>query len=629
MSDMAKTAIITAPRRRIFEADADTINFWRRNPIIACRDLLGIELTDYQKYQLQNLWTASHSVLCCGRNTGKSFVGGIFLILWALLFPDQNEYIISSVGDQAKVTFNVIEEIILGIGRTAASIVSLKDIAKGEVRTSVANKTGFSHNPTGYMVEFYNGSKIFTLNSKPSNARSRRANVVFYDEAAFCSGELIAATEPFTTQDSGFKTSTTSGYNPKLVPKQPPNKLIYASSQDGMDTVFYRYYKQFAKRMIAGDRNYFVCDFTCEVAMKPYVNGVEYAPLLSREKVDTAMKADKDKALREYYNVPSRDGGVNQIVKWGTIRTNETFYLPTLSYRKENDKIVMAFDPARSSDNSIVAVMRIYEDPVAGYCGDIINCINFVDSATRGKYKLDSNRQLAGLRELLVRYNGTVNDYENIVYLCIDAGAGGGGVSAYADQLLNSWTDERGIKHRGLIDMTSDYYSTYVDDYPEAVDKLRLISPKKYRTQMVEEFIELMKLGVLRFPHEYTGQDTIRVPSGIDKASGDEMYDLYDLSPDEQVALMQIDLMKREITSIDKTTNPDNTSVTYALSKNLENTANDDRFYCAILLAHQLYDMRRGVIIGAANPDEWADTPVDVGKHRNIMAGGCVSPLAL
>ena len=94
MSDMAKTAIITAPRRRIFEADADTINYWRRNPIVACRDILGIELTDYQKYQLQNLWTASHSVLCCGRNTGKSFVGGIFLILWALLY---NRLLLTSV----------------------------------------------------------------------------------------------------------------------------------------------------------------------------------------------------------------------------------------------------------------------------------------------------------------------------------------------------------------------------------------------------------------------------------------------------------------------------------------------------------------------------------------------------
>ena len=261
-------------------------------------------------------------------------------------------------------------------------------------------------------------------------------------------------------------------------------------------------------------------------------------------------------------------------------------------------------------------------------CGDIINCVNFVDSATRGKYKLDSNRQLAGLRELLVRYNGTNNDYENIVCLCIDAGAGGGGVSAYADQLLNNWTDERGIKHRGLIDGTSDYYSTYVDDYPEAVDKLRLISPKKYRTQMVEEFIELMKLGVIHFPHEYTGQDTIRVPSGIDKASGEETYDLYDLSPEEQTALMQIDLMKKEITNIDKTTNPENTSVTYALSKNVENTMHDDKFYTAIMLAHQLYEMRRGAIIGVTAPDEWDDKPVS-GSNHHTAGGTCVSPLAL
>ena len=622
--------MITAARRRVYEADAKTINFWRRNPVIACRELLGIELTDYQKYQLEGLWTASHSVLCCGRNTGKSFVGAIFMILWALLFPDQNIYIISSVGDQAKVTFNVIEEIVRGIGRTAASIVSLKDIAAGEVVTNSVNKSGFSHNPTGYCVEFYNGSKIFTLNSKPSNARSRRANVVFYDEAAFCSAELIAATEPFTTQDSGFKTSTEGGYDPRLMPKQAQNKLIYASSQDGMDTIFYKYYKQFAKHMIAGDRNYFVCDMTCEVAMKPYVGGKEYPPLLSREKVDTAMKADKDKAMREYYNVPSRDGGVNQIIKWGQIRANETFYLPILSHRKENSRIVMAFDPARSSDNSILGIMSVYEDEDKGLCGDIINVINFLDAATRGKYKLDSNRQLAGIREQLAAYNGPANDYENIVCLCIDAGAGGGGISAYADQLLNEWTDGRGVKHRGLIDLTNDYYTTYEEDYPEAVDKLRLISPKKYRTQMVEEFIDLMKLGVIRFPHEYTGQDKIRIVSGIDSVSKEEIYEMYDLSPEEQIALMQIDLMKKEITSIDKTTNPENTSVTYALSKNLENTAKDDRFYVCIMLAHQLYEMRRGTIVGALNTDEWDDAGTDAGSLKKMpVMSGCVSPLAL
>lgn len=55
----------------------------------------------------------------------------------------------------------------------------------------------------------------------------------------------------------------------------------------------------------------------------------------------------------------------------------------------------------------------------------------------------------------------------------------------------------------------------------------------------------------------------------------------------------------------------------------------DDRFYVAILLAHQLYDMRRGVIISAANADEWEDAPASHNGNHKITATGCVSPLAL
>ena len=57
--------------------------------------------------------------------------------------------------------------------------------------------------------------------------------------------------------------------------------------------------------------------------------------------------------------------------------------------------------------------------------------------------------------------------------------------------------------------------------------------------------------------------------------------------------LNQIDLMKTEITSIHKTTNPDKTSVRYALPKEKENRLHDDRFYVMILLAHRLYELRR------------------------------------
>lgn len=45
--------------------------------------------------------------------------------------------------------------------------------------------------------------------------------------------------------------------------------------------------------------------------------------------------------------------------------------------------------------------------------------------------------------------------------------------------------------------------------------------------------------------------------------------------------------------SIQKTTNSENTTVTYALAPDVANKIHDDRFYVAILLAHRLYELRR------------------------------------
>lgn len=84
-----------------------------------------------------------------------------------------------------------------------------------------------------------------------------------------------------------------------MQPRQVPTQLVYASSQDTMDKLFYKYYKQFAKRMIAGDRDYFVCDMICDVAINVYMKGKPYKPLLTRDKVDAALKSNPAKARRE------------------------------------------------------------------------------------------------------------------------------------------------------------------------------------------------------------------------------------------------------------------------------------------------------------------------------------------
>lgn len=55
-----RAPIITAAKRKIYECDAATIAFYRRNPVIAARDLLGIQLFDAQAYMLEQSWNVSH-----------------------------------------------------------------------------------------------------------------------------------------------------------------------------------------------------------------------------------------------------------------------------------------------------------------------------------------------------------------------------------------------------------------------------------------------------------------------------------------------------------------------------------------------------------------------------------------
>ena len=60
--------------------------------------------------------------------------------------------------------------------------------------------------------------------------------------------------------------------------------------------------------------------------------------------------------------------------------------------------------------------------------------------------------------------------------------------------------------------------------------------------------------------------------------------------------------MKTETTSIYKYENAEKTTKTYALAKDKESTMHEDRFYVLIMLAHRLYELRRGQIITIDSP---------------------------
>lgn len=585
--------VLSTRKYRMYESNSKFIKFLRRNPVMACEILLGIKLLDYQKYILIQSWNAPYSLWCCSRNSGKSFLGAILMILKALLYENQSIYIISSVGSQAQETFTKIEEIILRIGKTSASIASLKDLASGETVKSPACRTGFVHSPTGFNVEFYNGSQITTLNGNPDNNRSRRATLVFFDEAGFSSDELISISEAFATQDSNFITSTNENFSVKTLRKKCPTQLIYASSASDVNTTFWRKYKDFTKQMIAGDNRYFACDIPCDIPISPLMDGEEHPPLLQKSKVDSAVRANRDKAMREFFNKFQQDGGDAQIIKWGMIRRVETLLMPEMEF-VQGGQYAIAFDPARSGDNSIISVMKIVEDPTIGYYGEIINCTNLIEIGNKKGYKMASPDQVKALKETIIGYNGPAPDYQNIHIIMIDSGAGGGGISAYSDNLLEDWVDKKGIKHKGFLDEAYDAYQGYKSKYPNASDKLNLIVPHKLRTIMFDELLELMQLDLIKFPKEYDGRGFI--PMQINEGGEIQIKNKV-LSIEEEVALMNIDLMKTEMTSIFKFENPEKTSKKYALQKDKERTMHDDRVFTLAMLAHYLYQLRHDDVI--------------------------------
>lgn len=580
-----KTVKLSRRKAELYAKNAEIIKFLRRNPIIACDWLLGIPLIDSQKWILQQSWNTPNVMWTCSRSFGKSFMICVFSMLKMLLYPNIKIYILSNKGSQAQETFIKLEDI---AKQRIESISSLTDIFINEVEKN-NNSDGFVHDKASFRVSVYGGGTTFTLNSVPDNIRGKRANILIFDESSFCSEELITTALPFITQSSDFKLSTDGNFDLKLLKKEVPNQSIFASSAGDIDSKHAKLYKEYALKMVAGDSNYFSADIPCDIPLAPLYNGEPTKPLLTKQKIDDEMRVNPDKAKREYYNKFQTDGGESQIIKWAAIRRNETFDLPQLANHGD-DKFAIAFDPANSDgDNSIISAMKICYNDEVGYYGEMINCTNLIDINKRKKMNMKSTDQTKFLRQMLVDYSaGAKLYYENIEAVLIDAGAGGHGTS-YADNLLEDWVDENGIKRPGIIDRN---YPKYEEErgYPEAKDIARLISPQKYRTQMVEELIMLMMSDLIKFPKEYNGKPEISMAVGGEKGNGIDI-EYRPLSIEEQIALVNLDILKTETTSIHRFGTDIN--VKYSLPKEKERTHYDDRFYTLIMLAHYLYEIRR------------------------------------
>jgi hypothetical protein len=298
--------------------------------------------------------------------------------------------------------------------------------------------------------------------------------------------------------------------------------------------------------------------------------------------------------------------------------------------------------------------MEIYMDSTTKeYKGRIVNCVNLIDIGKKRKTPMQTPDQIQYLKELILAYNGDAPDYENIEAIMIDAGSGGGGVNI-ADYLMEDWVDDRGRTHRGLID--KEYSADYVSKYPNAIDKVKLMSPSQFKSMMCEALIEMMNMDLISLTTDYDHKGYLTIFETDEKelnkekkkieeelrkqgVSDDELpikvqerlrdascvkTKMVKLDPYQEIALSNIDALKEEMVNIVRKKR-DSGKDSFDLIPEKQNKLHDDRFYCACLAAYWLSEKRRENITSRKRNGSMKDIldklVVSNGKHIDKIFG--------
>lgn len=591
---------------------AEFLQWGRRNPSRFIEEVFNVQLMDYQRYLIDSSWNKPFVVWAMSRNGGKSLLAALFIMAKMLLIPGFKAYILAGVGSQSIELFTKMEQFAM---KNISSFTNLNDVFQSNVVKSQANSTGWVHNPASYTVRTYGGSQVFTLNGAFDNNRSKRSNLNVYDEAMNAADELFHTSEPFTTQNSEFKMGKDFNAEDVLAEPTPfPNQLLYCSSAGRTDQYFFKKYREFSLRMFAGDKRYFCADISCDVIINATVhNKLWPVPLLTQEKVDQAMREDKEAAMREYRNIFTSEGGDGQIITRASIIRNSVTRPPKLGNEDGKSKWALLYDPARSKDNSVILCAEYYQDPVVGWKMRIQNVVNLINLEKKRKTPMTTPNQIKELKNLILTYNGEgCADYENILSICIDAGSGGAGVNI-SDFLWEDWEDDKGNMHRGLIDKA--YSEEEAPLYPNAItDKLHLIQPTKYKPEMYKALIEMIDMNLIEWPSEYDNRGYITLMYDVDTKTGKKtpryidptekevkelskkgieiVREQYHLDADEEIALKQIDAMKTELVNIYRFKQASGAD-RFDLASDKAGKLNDDRAYVAAMAGWVLQQLRR------------------------------------
>lgn len=555
------------------------INWGRKNPVKFCELVFGLKLIDYQAYCFMRTWIVQYALWAECRGAGKDTLAAAYFMTRLMLIPDYSLYISSNTYAQSVESFNKLRDIAL---KRISSFASATDIFAREVdKTGSNSETGFLQAPT-CKFRLYNNSKMEALSSNLEAIRGKRG-AVWFNETAWKTAEELAVVENYANVDSSFSTSTEKIQYYK--PQQMPLQILYTSSVGDVTYPFFDKYKTFYKKMLVGNSNYFCFDLNAyDILYHSTIDGESIKSHLTEDQIKKAIEEDPDNADVELFNKFRKGGGVNAVVTMDELIRNSTNRKPLLYNDTGKKKFIFCYDPARNFDGSVLSIFQVIDDKEVGYRLRFENSVSMVDVNSKNKTPLPMPAQLGIIKELMIKYNGErAAEWENIEFY-IDAGSGGGGISAVADQLMDDWSDKFGKKHRGIIDPEHKQYETARKKYTNAMPIVHLVDPQGYKKIMYDAVSKMVKLNLIEFIN-YDKKNYILLPNK------DGSFDKVDLTFEEQLALANMDIAKLQLSYMCRYDTP-NGGVTYELAKDKKNM-HDDAAYTIAEAAYALAILRR------------------------------------
>ena len=561
---------------------AKVVQWGRKNPVKFCELFFGLKLLDYQAYCFMRTWIVQYALWAECRGAGKDTLMAAYNMTRLLLIPDYSIYVSSNTYAQSVDSCNKLKDIAL---KRIASFASATDIFAREVdKTGSNSDTGFLQAPT-FRFRLFNNSKMEALSSNLEAIRGKRG-AVWLNETAWKTAEELAVVENYANVDTNFSTSTKKvNYHQ---PQQMPLQVLYTSSVGDVTYPFFEKYKTFYKKMLVGNSNYFCFDLNAyDILYHSTIDGEPIKSHLSEDQIKKAIEEDPDNADVELFNKFRKGGGSNAVVTMDELIRNSTTRKPLLYNDTGKKKFIFCYDPARNFDGSVLSIFQVINDKEVGYKLRLENVVSMVDQNAKNKTPLPMPAQLEIIKELMIKYNGErAAEWENIEFY-IDAGSGGGGISAVADQLMDDWTDKYGGKHRGIIDPDHKQYETARKKYTNAMPIVHLVDPQGYKKIMYDAVSKMVKLNLIEFAN-YDNKDYIMIERN------DGSFDTVKLTQEEQLALAQMHIAKLQLSYMCRYDTP-NGGVTYELAK--DKKGHDDHAYTMAEGGYALAVLRRSDLL--------------------------------